>query len=154
MKETYPNEVLPAQPKEISVDEPAKLTLRIISFGYKQGPPPPESSMVFDVRFLKNPFWVDELRPLTGLHHQVQEYVLVQPLAQDFLLTVSAMIAKLLPEFAKLKVKEFTVALGCTGGQHRSCALVEALADELSQVCPDYQIVRHHRELTPQEDKT
>lgn len=121
----------------------------ITSFGYKQGPPP-LANIVFDVRFLKNPYWVEELRPLTGRDNAVQQYVLEQELAQDFLESMKGLLAKVLPKMAELKVGQFVIAFGCTGGQHRSATLVEKLADELAAAYPDYKVVKQHREL----DKT
>lgn len=125
------------------------LQIIITSFGYKQGPPP-LANIVFDVRFLKNPYWVEELRPLTGLDHPVQQYVLEQELAQDFLESMKGLLAKVLPKMAELKVEKFVIAFGCTGGQHRSATLVEKLADELASTYPAYRVVKQHREL----DKT
>jgi RNase adapter protein RapZ len=122
------------------------LEVVVTSFGYKQGPPP-LANVVFDVRFLKNPFWVDELKPLTGLDSPVQQYVLEQELAQDFLETLKILLGKVLPKMAELRVGQFVIAFGCTGGQHRSATLVEKLADELAETYPDYKIVKVHREL-------
>lgn len=126
--------------------EKSDLEIIITSFGYKQGPPP-LANIVFDVRFLKNPYWVEELRPLTGLDHPVQRYVLEQELAQDFLETLKILLGKVLPKMAELKVGKFVIAFGCTGGQHRSATLVEKLALELAEAYPAYKIVKQHREL-------
>lgn len=127
------------------------LQILITSFGYKQGPPP-LANIVFDVRFLKNPYWVEELRPLTGRDISVQQYVLEQELAQDFLETLKVLLAKVLPKMAELKVGKFVIAFGCTGGQHRSATLVEKLADELALAYPDYKIIKQHRELDKSSD--
>jgi RNase adapter protein RapZ len=121
------------------------LQILVTSFGYKQGPPP-LANIVFDVRFLKNPYWVEELRPLTGRDNQVQQ-VLEQELAQDFLESMKGLLAKVLPKMAELKVEKFVIAFGCTGGQHRSATLVEKLADELAAAYPDYDVIKQHREL-------
>lgn len=124
-----------------------QLELKVVSFGYKAGPPP-LANVVFDVRFLKNPFWVEELRPLTGLDKPVQDYVLHQPLAQDFLQSMLSMFEKILPQVAEHnKVEQYIIALGCTGGQHRSTTLVEALAKGLSEKFPQFSVVINHREL-------
>lgn len=122
------------------------LEVTITSFGYKQGPPPP-AHMVFDVRFLQNPYWEESLRPLTGLDKPVSDYVLRQALAQDFLNSLTSMLCTVLPRFAEGKWREFTVALGCTGGQHRSTTIVEALAARLKEAMPQYKIIKQHREL-------
>jgi UPF0042 nucleotide-binding protein len=117
-----------------------------MSFGYKEGQPP-LANLVFDVRFLKNPFWVEELKPLTGLDKPVQDYVLQQPLAKDFLAAVIHMLETLLPRLEEQNISDFTIAFGCTGGQHRSATLVEALASQLTKMYPHYRITRTHREL-------
>jgi RNase adapter protein RapZ len=122
------------------------LQITIISFGYKEGTPP-LANLVFDVRFLKNPFWVEELKPLTGLDQPVQDYVLHQPLAIDFLRSVMQMLDTLLPKLEEQNISDFTIAFGCTGGQHRSATLVEALAAELHKRHPLYAITKSHREL-------
>ena len=118
-----------------------------MSFGYKQGPPP-VANVVWDVRFLKNPYWVEELRPLTGLDARVQEYVLQQPLAQDFLSSLTSIFAKVLPKVVEHKVDRYIIALGCTGGQHRSTTLAEALSKILSEQFPNFAISVRHRELS------
>jgi RNase adaptor protein for sRNA GlmZ degradation len=123
-----------------------KLVVEISSFGFKSGPPP-EANMVFDVRFLQNPFWIDELRDLTGLEKPVQDYVLGQPLAQEFIGACNALLMRLLPQLANSGAESFSIAFGCTGGQHRSVSIAEALARKLQDSCPDYIIRISHREL-------
>jgi RNase adapter protein RapZ len=122
------------------------LEVKVMSFGYKEGPPP-QANMVFDVRFLKNPYWVEELRPLTGLDRPVQEYVLNQAAAQEFLESIGALLNTLLPRLVELEVRDVTIAFGCTGGQHRSTTLAETLADRLVRLYPEFKITRQHREL-------
>lgn len=124
----------------------APLELTLISFGYKEGAPP-LANLVFDVRFLKNPFWIEELRPLTGRDSAVQDYVLEQPLATEFLQSITNMLELLLPRLAEQKITDFSVAFGCTGGQHRSATMVEALATEINQRFPQFKIHKQHREL-------
>jgi UPF0042 nucleotide-binding protein len=119
----------------------------VMSFGYKQGLPP-SANIIFDVRFLKNPFWVEELRPLNGMRdEQVQQYVMNQDAATEFLESVTQLLVNLLPRLPELKVGEFTIAFGCTGGQHRSATMCEMLARSLKERLPDYRIDREHREL-------
>lgn len=126
---------------------PNTVHVKVMSFGYKQGLPP-AANIIFDVRFLKNPFWVDELRPLNGMHDvQVQDYVMNQDAAVEFLNSVTELLVKLLPRLPELKVNEFTVAFGCTGGQHRSATMCEKLAAQLHERFPGYKIEREHREL-------
>ncbi len=142
-KVTKPVEASNAPP---GAEMPKKLALTIMSFGYKEGLPPP-ANMLFDVRFLKNPYWVPELRPLTGLDAPVRDYVLTQPLAVNFLETLFTLLDAILPRFAELELSEFTIAFGCTGGQHRSTAVAEALADRIEDFFPEFEVFRHHREL-------
>ncbi len=102
----------------------------MVSFGYKHGIPL-DVDVVFDCRFLPNPFWVEELRPLSGLDEPVRDYVLNQPETQDFLEKVDALLASILPSFVREGKSYLTIAMGCTGGRHRSVALAEALAIRL-----------------------
>ena len=118
----------------------------VVSFGYKKDDPP-SANVVFDVRFLKNPYWVEELKPLTGKDKPVQNYVLEQPLAQEFLESLTGMLQKILPCMLEAKHDRYTIALGCTGGQHRSASLVEALGPRLRELFPKYKVTIHHREL-------
>ncbi len=118
----------------------------ITSFGYKNEPPP-HANITFDVRFLKNPYWVEKLRPLTGKDMPVKEYVLEQESAKDFLSSLVNMLEKILPSIAADKHERFIIGLGCTGGQHRSVTLVEALAQQLAEVFPNFKISIFHREL-------
>src|SRR5262245_19402292 len=102
----------------------------LLSFGYKNGLPL-DADLVFDCRFLPNPFWVDDLRPLTGLDEQVRDYVLGQPAAGPFLDNVESLLAQLLPAYVAEGKAYLTIALGCTGGRHRSVAIAEELAARL-----------------------
>jgi len=122
------------------------LEVTVMSFGYKEGPPP-LTNMVFDVRFLKNPFWIAELRPLSGLDQPVQDYVVKQALATEFLDSLLILLNSVLPRFAELELTDFSIAFGCTGGQHRSVAIVEALAQRIASAFPHFKVVRRHREL-------
>jgi UPF0042 nucleotide-binding protein len=103
----------------------------VVSFGYKHGLPP-DVDMVFDCRFLPNPYWVEELRPMTGLDAPVREYVMNQPESQDFLDKVDDLLASILPAFVREGKSYLTIAIGCTGGRHRSVTLAQALSDRMS----------------------
>lgn len=122
------------------------LLVTVMSFGYKQNPAP-AANLLFDVRFLKNPYWVEELRPLTGLDRPVRDYVLGQKPAEEFLLHVTGLLRAVLPQYQALAAGNVTVALGCTGGQHRSAALAEELARRIAAMPENYQVVCCHREL-------
>ena len=106
------------------------LSLSLVSFGYRHGVPP-QADLVFDARFLPNPFFVPELKPFTGLDPKVAAYVLERPDAQAFLDKVRDLLDFLLPRFQKEGKSYVTVAVGCTGGKHRSVALVHALEARL-----------------------
>ena len=132
--------------KDLGGASTRRLEVTVMSFGYKESAPP-LANMVFDVRFLKNPYWIPELRPLTGLDQPVRDYVLKQELAVQFLDSLTALLAGVLPRFVEFEIFDFAVALGCTGGQHRSTALAAALSGRLAAMFPAYSIVTRHREL-------
>ncbi len=105
----------------------AQTSVTVESFGFKYGLPM-DSDMVMDVRFLPNPHWVDELRPHTGQHSAVRDYVLGQPGAAEFLQTYHQLLRLVVDGYRKEGKRYMTVAIGCTGGKHRSVAMAEALA--------------------------
>lgn len=109
-----------------------QLLVTFVSFGFKFGVPT-EADMVFDARFLPNPHWVDELRPLTGLDQQVSDFVVARPESHGFLERVAGLILYLVPLYLAEQKTQLVVAVGCTGGRHRSVALAEALAATLSK---------------------
>ena len=104
------------------------LEVTVMSFGYKHGLPM-EADLVFDARFLPNPFYVDGLRELSGLDLPVREYVFSSPQTREFLEKLEAMFDFLLPLYAEEGKLGLTIAIGCTGGRHRSVALAAALND-------------------------
>jgi UPF0042 nucleotide-binding protein len=99
----------------------------VVSFGYKHGIPL-DVDLVFDCRFLPNPHWVDDLRPLTGMDEPVREYVMRQPETEQFLDKLDDLLGLLLPAYLKEGKAYLTVAVGCTGGHHRSVVIAEELA--------------------------
>jgi UPF0042 nucleotide-binding protein len=99
----------------------------VVSFGYKHGLPL-DVDLVFDCRFLPNPHWIDELRPLTGLDEPVRRYVLEQPETEDFLTRLDHLLELLLPAYRKEGKAYLSIAVGCTGGRHRSVVLAEEVA--------------------------
>lgn len=126
------------------------LHLVLMSFGFKAGLPA-VADLVFDTRFLANPYDVHDLRPLGGLDPRVADYVLGQPDAQTLLDHVTGLLRFVVPRSVREGRSYLTVALGCTGGQHRSVALTEALARRLSAgdplSSPPPQLVVRHRDL-------
>ncbi|MDT5236706.1 MAG: RNase adapter protein RapZ [Mycobacterium sp.] len=108
----------------------AHTNVTVESFGYKYGLPQ-DADTVMDVRFLPNPHWVDELRPHTGQHPAVRDYVLGQPGAAEFLDTYHQLLNVVIEGYRREGKRYMTVAIGCTGGKHRSVAMAEALAARL-----------------------
>jgi len=121
------------------------LQIDIVTFGFKYGIPL-EADLVFDVRFLTNPYWEPELKPLSGLDQPVREFVLRQPVAARFLDLVSELIQLTAPAYRAEGKQHLRVALGCTGGYHRSIALAEELGARLDEL-PDASVRVYHREL-------
>ena len=107
-------------------DEGRKIDVTVVSFGYKYGIPL-DADLVYDARFLPNPYYVDELRPLTGLDSRVSDYVFSTPQAGEVLDKLKDMIDYSLPYYIEEGKFSLTVAIGCTGGHHRSVALASAL---------------------------
>lgn len=108
----------------------AYTNVTVESFGYKYGLPM-DADTVMDVRFLPNPHWVDELRPHSGQHPAVRDYVLGQPGATDFIDTYHRLLDVVIDGYRREGKRYLTVAIGCTGGKHRSVAIAEALAGRL-----------------------
>jgi len=112
-------------------DEAAdKLKISIISFGFKNGVPV-DADMVFDVRFLPNPFWIPELRPKSGLSRDVAQYVLKHDAAQRFQDHMIELLETVTPGYLAEGKRQVTVAIGCTGGKHRSTSMSEELSSRL-----------------------
>lgn len=120
------------------------VTINILSFGFKYGLPI-ESDYVADVRFLPNPYWVPELRALKGTEHKVSEYVFSQGNAEEFIKNYVEMLIPVLRGYKEENKQFATVAIGCTGGKHRSVAVSERLAEELKKL--GYPIKIRHRDL-------
>ena len=106
------------------------LPISVIAFGYKYGLPL-EADLVFDARFLPNPYYVDELKALSGMDAPVYDYVLGQPDAQAFLKKLTELVDFLLPRFQEEGKPSLTIAVGCTGGRHRSISVARALTEYL-----------------------
>ena len=108
-----------------------KLRIALMSFGFKYGVPL-DADFVFDMRFLPNPFWIPELRPFTGQDQPVAEYVMRQPGAEEFLDRVVDLMVPVTAGYLREGRRYVTLAVGCTGGKHRSVATAEALRQRLS----------------------
>ena len=116
----------------------------IVSFGFKNGLPL-DADMVFDVRFLPNPHWIPDLQPLSGLDDDVRVYVLASPEAVEFLERLDDFLDFLLPYYAREGKSYLSVAIGCTGGRHRSVVLAEELAARLRKA--GFAPTVHHRDI-------
>ncbi len=121
-----------------------KILLTAISFGYKYGLPL-DADLVFDVRFLPNPHYVDSLRPLNGEHQEVKDYIWKWPVAHRFFKRLKDMIEFLLPYYIKEGKPQLVIAIGCTGGKHRSVTLTMELCRVLAE--KNYQIRVEHRDM-------
>ncbi len=128
---------------ERSID--VSMGLSVTSFAYPKGIPR-DSDLVFDVRFLKNPHYDSDLRPLTGMDEDVGNYIRKDPVFQNSWDKISALILTLLPEYKKEGKAYLTIAFGCTGGRHRSVYFAEKLAKYLTE--KNYKVNLHHRELS------
>ena len=107
-----------------------RMEVRVSSFGFKHGVPM-EADLVFDVRFLPNPYYVADLRPLTGLDERVRDYVFSSPQTGEFMDRLEEFVGWLLPRYEEEGKTALVIAVGCTGGHHRSVAVAHALAERL-----------------------
>lgn len=121
------------------------LKVSLLSFGFKFGPPS-EADILMDVRFLANPHFVPELKPLTGLDQEVSDFVMASAETSEFLERFEGLLKYLIPQYIKEGKSILNIALGCTGGRHRSPALVEKIAEELRAI-EGVDVFTFHREL-------
>ena len=116
---------------DVSISE--DLRIAFISFGFKYGVPL-TSDIVFDVRFLPNPYFIPDLRPKTGLNDEVRDYVLSFDKSKEFIAHATNMLSFLIPEYHKEGKRYLTVAIGCTGGKHRSVSIARNLTEHFKNV--------------------
>lgn len=109
------------------------LIVSIVSFGFKHGAPK-DSDLVFDVRFLPNPYYLDDLRPLTGEDEQVRKYVMSHDIAGEFMEKLDDLVKFLIPNYVLEGKNNLVISIGCTGGRHRSVTLANALYKELEKL--------------------
>ena len=126
----------------------ASLRINVLSFGYKYGIPV-DSDLVLDCRFIPNPHWIPELRPLNGLDAPVSAKVLGSEGVADFVKSYVGVVKQMIPGYFREGKKYVTIAIGCTGGKHRSVAIAEEIAKQLSSTSPDLEISAHatHRDV-------
>jgi len=122
--------------------------VNVLSFGYKYGIPV-DADLVLDCRFIPNPHWVPELRPLSGLDEKVKSTVLANPGVNEFVNTYVSLIQQMLPGYLREGKKYLTVAIGCTGGKHRSVSVAREIADKLDGEGAGFTISAHasHRDV-------
>ncbi|GAB3387618.1 RNase adapter RapZ [Humibacter soli] len=128
-----------------ATEDSADIQFTVVSFGFKYGLPS-DADLVADARFLPNPFWQPELRALTGLDDEVRDYVFAQPGATDFVNDYSRALRPVLEGYRRENKRHATIAVGCTGGKHRSVAIAEALAVRLREE-PGVAVAIKHRDL-------
>ncbi len=122
-----------------------RLQVNVVSFGFKRGAPR-EADLVLDVRFLPNPHWIEELRPLTGLDAPVREHLWAEPATAPFLERLEALLDVVMPGYVAEGKHYLTLAIGCTGGKHRSVAIAEHVAAHLERD-PHLAVRIVHRDL-------
>lgn len=128
-----------------ALDQSSKLQITVMSFGFKYGLPS-DADLVADARFLPNPFWQEALRPFTGEDKQVSDFVLSQAGAEEFISNYVAALKPVLKGYIQENKRYATIAIGCTGGKHRSVAVSERIAAELKSLA-DVAISVKHRDL-------
>lgn len=122
------------------------LYITVLSFGFKYGIPN-DADLVFDVRFLPNPYYIEELRPQSGNDKAVQDYVMANGVAQEFLDKLTDMVSFLIPHYISEGKSQLVIGIGCTGGKHRSVTLTNALYDRLAAEESAYGIKKEHRDI-------
>jgi len=126
------------------INRPTGLALQFLSFGFKHGLPR-DADMVFDVRCLPNPYWDKSLRMFTGVDRPIQEFLRREPAVADMFEDIRRFMERWLPEHERNQRSYLTVAIGCTGGQHRSVYLAEELTTAFKEKYPTTQI--RHRDM-------
>lgn len=121
------------------------LMISVLSFGFKYGIPS-DADLVFDVRFLPNPYYVDELRPLTGMDEGVYQYVMDNDIARQFAGKLEDMVKFLIPHYIREGKTSLVIAIGCTGGKHRSVTLARVLHEKLAEI-REYGLRLEHRDI-------
>lgn len=119
--------------------------INVVSFGFKHGIPV-DADLVFDVRFMPNPYYVEELRKKTGNDAEVQDYVMKSPVSEEFVRKLTDMVKFLIPNYIAEGKNQLVIGIGCTGGHHRSVTVANKLYDELAK-CEEYGIKITHRDI-------
>ncbi|WP_044892986.1 RNase adapter RapZ [Bacillus alveayuensis] len=135
--------------QQFSSNAQQTFTVNVVSFGFKYGIPI-DADLVFDVRFLPNPHYIDHMRPKTGLDEEVSSYVLKWSETQKFIEKVIDLLTFMLPHYKREGKSQLVIAIGCTGGQHRSVTLAEYIANHFSK---DYKTHVSHRDIERRKEK-
>ncbi|MEQ2528828.1 RNase adapter RapZ [Robertmurraya yapensis] len=135
---------------EFSANNKSAFTVNVMSFGFKHGLPI-DADLVFDVRFLPNPHYIDHMRPKTGLDEEVYNYVMKWNETNKFLEKVTGLLSFMLPHYKREGKSQLVIAIGCTGGQHRSVALTEYIAHFFEN---DYHTRITHRDIERRKEQT
>jgi len=128
---------------EFSMNQASIFTVNVVSFGFKHGIPI-DADLVFDVRFLPNPHYIEHMRPKTGLDEEVSTYVLKWNETSKFLEKVTDLLSFMLPHYKREGKRQLVIAIGCTGGQHRSVALTEYIGNVFKE---EYHVQISHRDI-------
>ncbi len=136
---------LRARVSQVLEEEAAPLRINVMSFGFKRGSPR-EADLLLDVRFLPNPHWVEELRPRTGRDDAVRDYVFRQPATGPFVGALEHLLDIVVPGYMQEGKRYLTIAIGCTGGKHRSVAISESIGAHLRDTT-DLPVTVTHRDL-------
>ena len=120
-----------------------KLTISVVSFGFKHGIPS-DCDLVFDVRFLPNPYYLEELRPKTGDDQDVRDYVMNSKVSEEFYKKLNDMVQFLVPQYIEEGKQHLVIGIGCTGGRHRSVTISNLIYDEL--INKGYRVIKKHRD--------
>lgn len=131
-----------------NMDNKPTFHVEVMSFGFKYGLPL-DADIVMDVRFLPNPYYIPELKNLTGADRAVSDYVFAQPLAQQFYQQFKTLILSILPGYEQEGKTNLTIAIGCTGGQHRSVAIANQITEDIR---PNYVVNVTHRDVAKRKE--
>lgn len=123
----------------------SSLTISVVSFGFKHGIPI-DSDLMFDVRFLPNPYYIEELRSQTGDNQEVRDYVMNSKISKEFYEKLLDMVKFLIPQYIEEGKNHLVIAIGCTGGRHRSVTISNLIYDELLN--DGYRVIKNHRDST------
>ena len=125
-------------------EENPNMTISVLSFGFKHGIPA-DCDLVFDVRFLPNPYYIEDLRPKTGEYQEVRDYVMNSNISTEFYNKLIDMIKFLVPQYVQEGKQHLVIGIGCTGGRHRSVTIANMIYDEIEKL--GYRVIKKHRDF-------